>query len=80
MAKKSKIKIRSVLYENTDGELHEAIRIKKKSTKVKTSDRSPVSLTGNCNCGDEMCIDGIKYRCMPDVFGDCVWFKTTEIC
>ena len=80
MAKKSKIKIRSIQYENNDGELHEATMVKGKSVKHKAGHKPPVSLTENCNCGDELCIEGIKYRCMADPFGDCVWFKTTESC
>jgi hypothetical protein len=80
MAKKSKIKIHSIQYENSDGELHLATVHKADLNKDDANDNSPASLTGNCNCGEERCVAGIKYRCMPDPFGDCVWWKTTESC
>jgi hypothetical protein len=81
MAKKSKIKIHSIQYENSSGELHLATINKADAAKNKISDASSaLPPTGDCNCGEEKCIDGIKYRCMADAFGDCVWMVTTERC
>ncbi len=80
MAKKLKIKIRSIQYENSDGELHLATVHKTKVNKNEANLNLFASLTENCTCGEEICIEGIKYRCMPDIFGDCVWWKTTESC
>jgi hypothetical protein len=80
MAKKSKIKIVSVQYQNEDGDMHLATI--NKANAATTGDNSPAAVppSGACTCGSEMCVNGVKYRCMPDPFGDCVWFKTTESC
>ena len=80
MTKKSKIKIHSIQYENSDGELHLATVPKPGLATTAENASIAINLTGNCTCGEERCIDGIKYRCMPDAFGDCVWFRTTETC
>lgn len=79
MAKKSNPKVVSIQYENENGELHLAIVQKHDNVKnnKKALDDPPV---GICNCGEEICFKGIKYKCLKDPFGDCVWFTTTERC
>jgi hypothetical protein len=72
MAKK--IKIKSIQYENEDGHLHLAVVSPKKNT------TAVVNLSGTCTNGETACVGGVKYICMPDPFGDCVWWKTTEAC
>ena len=82
MAKKSKIKIHSIQYENENGELHVAVIPQQSVTSTLRGSREILSLnlSENCNCGDQQCINGIKYRCIQDPFGDCVWMKTSERC
>jgi hypothetical protein len=80
MANKSKIKIHSIQYENSDGELHVATVSKPDISKNEAIDNAPGPPTGDCTCGEERCFAGKKYICIADPFGDCVWCVTSERC
>lgn len=82
MAKQSRFKIHSIQYENEKGELHVAV-IHSSSADMQAATFPNGQITpptGVCNCGTEQCINGIRYRCIKDPFGDCVWMKTSEHC
>ena len=34
----------------------------------------------NCNCGAETCVSGWVWRCMAGGGGQCVWYRTNEVC
>ncbi len=34
----------------------------------------------DCNCGDEVCIDGYVWRCSYGPTGNCQWFKSDWQC
>ena len=39
----------------------------------------------SCTCGDEQCVSdentaGFRWRCMAAGAGECVWYRTNEVC
>ena len=72
MSKKKQLKLLSISYQ-IDDDIHYAIT-------AKNDEVNNLQLDAECRCGEERCINGVKYRCMRNFGGECVWFKTTESC
>jgi hypothetical protein len=37
-------------------------------------------LSETCSCGQEQCRGGWVWRCMAGGGGQCVWYRTNEVC
>lgn len=64
--------IKNIIYE-ADGKQYTARPATEEELKA-------ANLLGNCNCGDEKCVSGKKWRCMAGGGGSCVWYPTNEVC
>lgn len=41
---------------------------------------SEANLENECECGEEVCVEGWVWRCMAGGGGECVWYPTNEVC